>query len=104
MLDDFEELKFLEEIEDYLNRIEKEKSINIEEELEKIKKDIEKLNRITKKVLDILGRLLKLIENNKIRESNEKILKKKLPKGLITPQNAYRIPILETLYELGGKG
>ncbi|MCS7202799.1 MAG: hypothetical protein NZ841_08500, partial [Dictyoglomus sp.] len=85
MLDDFEELRFLEELEEYLDRIEKDKSIDIEKELVKIRENIERLNNITKRTLHILGRLMKLIENNKInkiRDSNEKILKKKLPKGL----------------------
>lgn len=108
MFEDFEGLSFLQELEEFLNKIE-EKNVISKEDLLKIEEDIKNLKVITEKILKIINDLLYIVEKQKREEKEDvnisrKILFKKLPKDTMTPQDFYIIPILETLYELGGRG
>jgi len=57
-----------------------------------------------RKVLDAAEEHLKCRQTTAISRPQKKTTERKgkLPKGLKTPQEAYRRPILEALYELGG--
>jgi hypothetical protein len=59
-----------------------------------------------RKVLDAAEEHLKCHQTTNISHSQKKTreLKGKLTRGLKTPQEAYRRPILEAIYELGGSG
>src|SRR3989338_5736332 len=58
-----------------------------------------------RKVIDAAEEFLKCHQTiEKDRSTKEKAEPKgKLPKGLKTPEDAFRRPILESLYELGGR-
>ncbi len=108
-LSEFEELSFLQELENFLGKIEGGETSISEEDLLKIERAIQDLRVITENILKIINRLLYILEQKKKKErENIKILEEKIYErafqGEITSQSAYVIPILETLYELGGKG
>ncbi|MEM1574193.1 MAG: winged helix-turn-helix domain-containing protein [Candidatus Methanomethylicaceae archaeon] len=92
-----------------MNKIEEREETISKEDLLKIERDIKNLKNTIERIFKIVNKLLYIIEKNKERHEEiidvlEKRSFKKLPKGIITPQMAYKIPILETLYELEGRG
>lgn len=107
-LSEFEELSFLQELENFLGKIEGGETSISEEDLLKIERAVQDLRVITENILQIINRLLYILEQKKKKErENIKILEEKIYErafqGEITSQSAYVIPILETLYELGEK-
>ncbi|MFN3699044.1 MAG: winged helix-turn-helix domain-containing protein [Dictyoglomus sp.] len=67
--------------------------------------NLEKFLSILREIENLEEKLKKVISNKeKIQINREETNKKKLPKGLVTPREKYYLPILESLYELGGKG
>ncbi len=70
---------------------------------------VKKLESLSKKIIDLKESYRKRIysSNNKVmRIGKDKKNKKeiKLPRGLKTPQEEYEIPILKSIFELGGRG
>lgn len=106
---DFDELSFLQELEEFLGKIEEREGLLSKEDLLRLEKELGYLKVITEKLLKNIIRLLNVLQQKKKenKENNEFLEEKiyeRIPKGETTPGNAYVIPILETLYELGGKG
>ncbi len=67
--------------------------------------NLKKFLSILKEIENLEEKLKKVISNKeKNRINREETNKKHLPKGLRTPEEKYYLPILESLYELGGRG
>lgn len=98
----------LEEIENVVEELNKEAEKTIKlREYDKVKALVEDATKITNfrekvKVLQKEWQTLFSKKASKIRINKKEGLKK-LKKGLRTPEDAFRLPILESLKELGGK-
>ncbi|HOV32551.1 MAG TPA: winged helix-turn-helix domain-containing protein [Candidatus Hydrogenedens sp.] len=98
----------LEEIEEVFNILTKEgEKAFKEKDFEKateLSKNGENLKNFRQKVKTLQEEWQNIFANKMVRDAQRIKVRRKLKKGLKTPEDKYYIPILESLVELGGKG
>ncbi len=100
-LEEYKTDKFYKIIEMIINGLEK-IALEIDREIRNFSIDI---SSILREIENLEEKLKKVIsDKEKIQINREETNKKKLSKGRITPLEKYYLPILESLYELGGRG